>query len=157
MIIAIDFDGTIVEHRFPEIGDPVPYALNFIKALKENGHQIFLWTIRSNYEVVRFDNGGKVYQRRIESVYLDKACQFLKENGIELDGYNESPYIVSTSNKQFANYYIDDTALGTPMMKDSSGHYSCVDWKELGKLMVQKHLISELQYAKIIHNDYDRQ
>ena len=47
MIIAIDFDGTIVEHRYPAIGKELPFALETIKALQKKQHQIILWTYRS--------------------------------------------------------------------------------------------------------------
>ena len=46
MIIAIDFDGTCVEHEFPKVGNDVPNAVNVIKQLAKN-HQLILWTMRS--------------------------------------------------------------------------------------------------------------
>ena len=46
-IIGIDFDGTIVEHKYPEIGNPVPGALETMKDLIQQGHKIILWTMRS--------------------------------------------------------------------------------------------------------------
>lgn len=38
MIIAVDFDGTIVEHRYPEIGKKIPFAINTLKMLQKEGH-----------------------------------------------------------------------------------------------------------------------
>ena len=48
MFIAIDFDGTIVDHRFPEIGKPVPGAFEWMKKFKEAGAKLILWTMRSD-------------------------------------------------------------------------------------------------------------
>ena len=47
MIIAVDFDGTIVEHRFPAIGKERLFAFETLKALQRNGHLLILWTFRS--------------------------------------------------------------------------------------------------------------
>ncbi len=47
LIIAIDFDGTIVEEReYPNFGPLMPYAKQVINALKEEGHTLILWTVR---------------------------------------------------------------------------------------------------------------
>ena len=44
MTIAIDFDGTIVEHAYPEIGHPIPFAIETLLQLQEDGHRLILWT-----------------------------------------------------------------------------------------------------------------
>ena len=47
MIIACDFDGTIVTHEYPRIGKPIPFAIQTLKKLQEEDHhQIILWTVR---------------------------------------------------------------------------------------------------------------
>ena len=46
MLIAIDFDGTIVEHRYPSIGRELPFAIDTLKKLQEEGHRLILWTVR---------------------------------------------------------------------------------------------------------------
>lgn len=46
MIIAVDFDGTIVEHRYPEIGREKPFAFDTLKMLQKEGHRLILWTVR---------------------------------------------------------------------------------------------------------------
>ena len=43
MIIAVDFDGTIVEHRYPAIGNEQPFAIETLKKLSEEGHRLILW------------------------------------------------------------------------------------------------------------------
>jgi len=43
MIIAVDFDGTIVEHKYPKIGSEIPFATDTLKMLIKDGHQLILW------------------------------------------------------------------------------------------------------------------
>lgn len=89
MVIAIDFDGTITtKNCFPEISELRPYAKEAIKHFQEAGHKCVLWTCR-------------------EGQSLDRARQFLNENGIKMDGYNYSPYMLQ-SRKIVADIYIDD-------------------------------------------------
>ena len=94
MLIAIDFDGTIVSHRYPFIGSPNQEVFRFIRKLKEKGHRWILWTCSSGER-------------------LDEAVAFLKMNGIEPDFVNENaPEYVEDfgrdSRKVFAHFYIDD-------------------------------------------------
>lgn len=117
MIYAIDFDGTVVTHDFPEVGEPVPFALDVIKALQSNGHKIILWTMRS----------GKT---------LEDAEKYFKDNGVELWGANLNPdqHTWSKSPKQYANVYIDDAALGCPLIHGK--HFRpYVDWIAVGKIL----------------------
>lgn len=71
MIIAIDFDGTIVEDAFPEIGEPKLFVFETLKQLIEKRHQLILWTTRT----------GK---------HLQEAVNFCKENGVEFYAINNS-------------------------------------------------------------------
>lgn len=93
MKIAIDFDGTIVEHNYPKIGKPLPYAFETLKALQEEGHLLILWTYRT----------GKL---------LDEAVEFCKENGIKFyavnKNYPEEKFESTISRKILADIYIDD-------------------------------------------------
>ena len=97
MIIAIDFDGTIVEHRYPAIGKELPFALETIKALQRKQHQIILWTFRA----------GKT---------LDEAVEFCRKGGVEFyavnKSYPEEIYNDSISRKINADLYIDDRNIG---------------------------------------------
>ena len=47
LIIAVDFDGTIVEDAYPQIGKPIIFAFETLKKLQEKGHRLILWTYRS--------------------------------------------------------------------------------------------------------------
>ncbi len=97
MIIAVDFDGTIVEHEYPKIGKPKLFAFETLKALQKKGHQLILWTYRSGNE-------------------LKEAVEFCRENGIEFyavnKNYPEEEYNNSISRKIMADIYIDDRNIG---------------------------------------------
>jgi len=47
MTIAIDFDGTIVEHAYPKIGRPIPFAIETLLQMQRDGHRLILWTVRT--------------------------------------------------------------------------------------------------------------
>jgi len=93
MTLAIDFDGTIVEHKFPKIGKPLPFAFETLKALQDAGHILILWSYRS----------GRL---------LKEAVDFCKDNGIEFyavnKNYPEEVLDDSISRKILADIYIDD-------------------------------------------------
>lgn len=97
MTIAIDFDGTIVEHKFPKIGKKIPFAFETLKALQEEGHTLILWTYRS----------GDM---------LKEAVDFCKKNGVEFyavnKNYPEEVFDNSISRKILADLYIDDRNFG---------------------------------------------
>jgi len=98
MIIAVDFDGTVVEHRYPEIGKTILFAFETLKALQEKNHRLIMWTYRSGKE-------------------LDEAVEFCKENGIEFyainKNYPEEEYVEGEiSRKINADIYIDDKNIG---------------------------------------------
>lgn len=114
-IVAIDFDGTCVKHRYPKVGDTIPYSIEVMRELIKNGHRIILWTIRSG-----------------ES--LNDAIDWFSDKGIILWGVNENKtqHKWSTSSKQFADIYIDDAALGCPSNPDEevTGR-KIVDWEKV--------------------------
>lgn len=96
MIIAVDFDGTIVEHRYPKIGKALPNSIKVLKKLKAEGHILILWTYRSGDE-------------------LNEAIKYCKKNGLEFDAINNNSkdevYDTSYSRKIYADLYIDDRNL----------------------------------------------
>lgn len=133
LIFGVDFDGTIVTHEFPYIGDLVPGALKTIRYLQKNGHMVFLWTMRGTIDR---------YPR-----CLMEAKSFLQQHGMRLDGYNQSPEQFSNSPKQFANLYIDDSNMGCPLMiyKDKQ----VVDWEVIAKELMKLYLLTTEQYEDI--------
>lgn len=97
LIIAIDFDGTIVEDAYPNIGKPLIFAFDTIKKLQLEGHRLILWTYR---------NGDK----------LEEAVAFCKENNIEFyavnKNYPEENFDHQISRKINADLFIDDRNVG---------------------------------------------
>ena len=97
LTIAVDFDGTIVENRFPEIGKPILFAFESLKKLQDEGHRLILWTYR---------NGDR----------LEEAVEFCKNNGLDFyavnKSYPEEEYDDTISRKILADIFIDDRNLG---------------------------------------------
>lgn len=95
--LAIDFDGTIVEDKYPSIGKSMPFAFETLKQLQKDGHLLILWTYRH----------GK---------YLDEAVDFCLKNGIEFYAVNKSNpeevFSDSTPRKIKADIFIDDRNIG---------------------------------------------
>ena len=127
MIIAVDFDGTIVDHRFPDIGAPVPGAIYWLKRFKEAGFKLVLWTMRSDGQ-----SNGNV---------LTDALNYCSRMGVEFDGVNHSPGqdSWSTSPKAYALVYIDDAGFGCPL-KDNPccGGRPYVDWDVIGPAVLKQ-------------------
>ena len=112
MIIAVDFDGTIVKHKYPSIGKEIPYAIDTLKLFQEKGHKIILWTFRSGKE-------------------LDKAIDFCHKRGLIFHAVNNNfegeEFDNSYSRKIYADIFIDDrNILGIP------------DWKKIYQMLIGK-------------------
>ena len=68
--IAVDFDGTIVEHRYPEIGEERPFAIDTLKMLIKDRHKLILWTVREGQlldDAVNFENNPH-FSRKLNSI-----------------------------------------------------------------------------------------
>ncbi len=128
MIIAIDFDGTCVTHEFPKIGKDIG-AVPVLKRLVEAGHQLVLFTMRSD----KHDNTGTSIE--VPEVhngnFLTNAVNWFKENDIPLYGININPQQTewTTSPKAYAQLYIDDAALGAPLTRNKDlAERPFIDW-----------------------------
>ena len=99
MIIAVDFDGTIVEHKYPEIGRELPFATETLKMLIKDGHQLILWSVR-------------------EDDLLDEAVEWCRQRGVEFWAVNRDyPEEERENNNHFsrklkADLFIDDRNVG---------------------------------------------
>ncbi|TVZ56041.1 hypothetical protein OD91_1320 [Lutibacter sp. Hel_I_33_5] len=97
LIVAIDFDGTVVEDAYPGIGKPMIFAFDTMKKLQSEGHRLILWTYRS---------GRK----------LDEAVAYCQENGIEFyavnKNYPEEIFDGKISRKIHADIFVDDRNIG---------------------------------------------
>jgi hypothetical protein len=95
MIIAVDFDGTIVEHEFPRIGPEIEGAFFYLRKLQEDGHRIVLWTCR-------------------DGSYLVDAMELLQNEGIHpvAANSNDPNFGFEASRKIYYDILIDDRSLG---------------------------------------------
>jgi hypothetical protein len=111
-VIAVDFDGTVVTHEYPEVGVNVPFAYAVLKRLVDQDVKIILWTMRSGE-------------------HLDAAVEWFKSAGIPLWGVNQNPEQSTWTNspKAYAQAYIDDAAIGCPLRHRLDGKRPMVDWK----------------------------
>jgi hypothetical protein len=122
-VIAVDFDGTIVEHDYPKLGRAVPGALEWLTRYQAAGARLMLWTMRS---------GGDQHP-----YVLADAVSYLVDRGVKLFGVNENPeQDWSTSPKQYAHLYIDDAAFGCPLIMGGNGR-PMADWSIIGPAVMK--------------------
>ncbi len=98
MTIAVDFDGTIVEDKYPDIGRELPFAIETLKKLQEEGHRLILWSVR-------------------EGESLQEAVDFCQERGLKFwavngNFVNETADAINYTRKIKADMFIDDRNLG---------------------------------------------
>ena len=133
LTICIDFDGTCVTHEFPKIGKDIG-AVPVLKRLVKAGHRLILWTMRSDIKETKELWMGVADAEIIEPIqgrYLTDAVNWFKDNDIPLFGINENPEQKSwtSSPKAYGHLYIDDAALGCPLIfDDESVDRPYVDW-----------------------------
>ena len=126
MYIAVDFDGTCVTHEYPKVGKDIG-AVPVLKKLTNSGHQLILHTMRCNKE-------------------LEEAVEWFNKNDIPLYGINENPSQKrwTESPKIFAHLYIDDAALGIPMVTYDSNlapHRPYVNWRSVEVILKKKGIL----------------
>lgn len=104
LILAVDFDGTLCEHKYPEIGKPKKTVIEFVKRRAAKGDKIILWTCRNGKE-------------------LEEAIAWCYKQGIFLSAVNEDIPEIKNSDfgrekscKIYCNYFIDDRNLSVANM-----------------------------------------
>ena len=117
-VIAVDFDGTCVEHNYPAIGMDVEGAVEVLRELNKHGHRIILNTMRSG-------------QR------LEAAVRWFRDRKIELWAVNRNPEQEqwTSSPKVYADIYIDDSALGCPLIFLEGVRRPVVNWSKVRQLL----------------------
>ena len=116
-IIAVDFDGTCVTREYPEVGADIPHAVEVLKKLNNEGVKIIVWTMRCGE-------------------HLDvHAKEWFENHGIEVWAYNSNPEQSSwtQSPKCYAQAYIDDAAIGCPLIYPVNGRRPYVDYIKIEK------------------------
>lgn len=140
MIIAIDFDGTCTVHSFPHTGRDIG-AQKVLKQLTDKGHQLILYTMRCNHdgETPTSTDTDIVCQ---SGNYLDDAIYWFEKNNIPLYavGYNPDQSTWTTSNKCYAHLYIDDAALGIPLIYEQNER-PYIDWDSVEVLLKERGII----------------
>lgn len=101
VIFAVDFDGTLCENKWPEIGRPNLKLIDFLKGTRKLGNKVILWTNRDGEE-------------------LQAAVDWCKEKGLEFDAINDNTkemieFYGNNCRKIFANFYIDDKNVSPDM------------------------------------------
>ena len=112
MYICVDFDGTCVSNEYPKVGKDIG-SVPVLRKLVENKHDLILFTMRSGRE-------------------LNDAIRWFNSNGLPLFGINVNPtqHKWTDSPKAYGHLYIDDAALGAPLLSPRLTGLSkpCIDW-----------------------------
>ncbi len=125
MDIVVDFDGTCVEHKYPQIGREIG-ATPVLRELADAGHRLILFTMRSD-------------DKRRKQFFLSDAVQWFADRGIPLYGIQTNPSQAAwtSSPKAFGDLYIDDSALGVPLVFPDDESRPYVDWPEVKRIFEQ--------------------
>ena len=133
MTIAVDFDGTIVEHKYPRIGDEIAFATETLKMLIKDRHKVILWTVRE----------GKL---------LDEAVEWCRNRGVEFYAVNrEYPEETKENNQYFSrklntiDLWIDDRNLG-----------GLPDWGTIYRMISQRKTWQDLLDEQVEQSSFDR-
>ena len=130
MTIAVDFDGTIVEHRYPEIGREIPFATDTLKMLIKEGHRLILWSVRE----------GKL---------LDEAVEWCRERGVEFYSVNKDYPEETIEDKNYSRklkvgMFIDDRNVG-----------GLPDWGIIYKKVSEKKSYRDILLEELGKEEYD--
>ena len=124
MVIAVDFDGTIVEHMYPKIGNEIPFATDTLKELIKDGHQLILWSVR-------------------EDGLLQEAVDWCHRRGVDFWAVNKDyPEEERSKNNHFsrklkADMFIDDRNVGG--LPDWGTIYQMIKYNETWESMHYNH------------------
>lgn len=131
MIIAVDFDGTIVEHEYPKIGRSIPFAIETLKELQKEGHTLILWSVR-------------------DGDLLLEAVKYCEERGLKFYAANKNypeEDVATSSRKLNADLFIDDRNLGG--LPDWGVIYHVVRAMEKGETSFEKMMMSSGKNTRV--------
>lgn len=95
--ICVDFDGTIVEHKYPKIGELKPDAVEAVNKLYDAGWEIIIYSCRMLAD-------GRPTDMFPDTFHEIKP--FLDAAGLKYDRIS-----TREEGKPFASWYIDDRAI----------------------------------------------
>jgi hypothetical protein len=133
MEICIDFDGTCVAHEFPKVGKDIG-AQPVLKRLVEKGHNLILFTMRCDHTSKPSSTDAAIIAKA--GKYLTDATKWFEKNGIPLYGIQTNPAQRNwtESPKAYGQMYIDDAALGCPLVFGEHER-PFVDWKAVENML----------------------
>ncbi|MBQ2969655.1 MAG: hypothetical protein IKK87_05770 [Bacteroidaceae bacterium] len=129
MTIAVDFDGTIVEHRYPEIGREIPFAIDTLKMLTKEGHRLILWSVREGH-------------------LLDEAVEWCRKRGLEFYAVNKD---YPEENREDKNY---SRKLKVEMFIDDRNVGGLPDWGVIYKMIAEKKSYRDILLEELNNEEY---
>lgn len=149
LIFAVDYDGTCVSNEYPSNGKDIG-AAKILKQIVDAGHQIMLYTCRSNHDddrILFFDDGSELFLPAGND--LDIACDWFDENNIPIIGVNWNPVEADYDvEKPHFDILIDDKAFGVPLTRITivddeiiSSDNPFVDWQAIEIMLINRGLI----------------
>lgn len=120
MKIAVDFDGTIVTHEYPAIGEEIPFATETLRRLIADGHQLILWSVR-------------------EEGALDEAVEWCRQHGVEFWAVNRDYPEEKIENN---NHY--SRKLKVDMFIDDRNVGGLPDWGQIYRIVNEKITLNQL-------------
>ena len=129
MTIAVDFDGTIVEHRYPEIGREIPFAIDTLKMLTKEGHRLILWSVREGH-------------------LLDEAVEWCRKRGLEFYAVNKD---YPEENREDKNY---SRKLKVEMFIDDRNVGGLPDWGVIYKMIAEKNSYRDILLEELNNEEY---
>lgn len=131
MVIAVDFDGTIVEHEYPKIGRPIPFAIETLLQLQKDGHVLLMWSVRD----------GRLLQEAVD--YCEsKGLKFYAAN----KNYPEED-VATASRKLNAEIFIDDRNVGG--LPDWGVIYHAIKATERGESSFERIMMSSGENQRV--------
>ena len=134
MTIAVDFDGTIVEHRYPEIGEELPFATETLKMLIKDRHKLILWSVRE----------GKL---------LDEAVNWCRERGVEFYAVNRD--YPEENGKESNNFF--SRKLKVDMFIDDRNIGGLPDWGTIYRMISEHKTYYDIMMERIGTNHYQEE
>ena len=131
MVIAVDFDGTIVEHEYPKIGRAIPFAIETLLQLQKEGHILLMWTVR-------------------DGDLLQEAVNYCEKKGLKFYAANKNhpdEDVSTASRKLNAEMFIDDRNLGG--LPDWGVIYHAIKAMERGETSFERIMMSSGENQRI--------
>ena len=125
MTIAVDFDGTIVTHEYPKIGKEIPFAIQTLKMLQQDGHKLILWSVRKDK-------------------LLEDAVQWCRERGLEFYAVNKE---YPEEEMQNNNYY--SRKLKVDLWIDDRNVGGLPDWGIIYRIIKERKTYEAVLFEKI--------